>query len=197
MTTIRPSSNIAACIPALRAVSLTLTGDRQRADDLVERAIRQAQSDPQPMPTGPKVRVWMFSILHDLHYSGSGLDQRRAAIQPIDDRRADTPPTASSQEGYLLSEDDFRKAFWQLDAHEREVLILVEASGLSRHEVAKVCCCTTRTIDVCVSRARQKLLLTLSPPSEEIRDRVSSSHMNRNSESCQTSAQAGGFLAGA
>jgi RNA polymerase sigma-70 factor (ECF subfamily) len=186
---IRPSSNVGACLPALRALSVILMGNRQRADDLVEDVIIQAMTSPRAIQPGAQLKVWMFSILHDLYYSGFGLDKRQIAIRPIDDRGADRPTTPSTREGGLSSDDRFRKAFWQLNAHEREVLILAEAAGLSRQEVATVCDCTTRTIDVCVSRARQKLLLLLSPVSKEIRDRAPSCEMKSNSESCPISAQ--------
>jgi RNA polymerase sigma-70 factor (ECF subfamily) len=145
---------------------LTLTGDRHHADILVEEAIIRILSGPQAVPPGTKLKVWMLFVLHHIHSVASRSAENQTATQPMDDQGADGPTMSSSPKGRLVN-DDFRKAFWRLDAHEREMLILEAASGLSRAEVATVCDCTTGMIDVVVSRARQKLLLTLYWPSNK------------------------------
>ena len=52
---------------------------------------------------------------------------------------------------------DFRRAFKQLNPDQREVLMLVGASGLSYEEAAAVCGCAVGTIKSRASRARQDL----------------------------------------
>jgi RNA polymerase sigma-70 factor (ECF subfamily) len=152
------TASIALCIPALRAVSTSLANDRRRADDLVEDTIVRLLTDPQPVPPGTSLKVWMLIILHGLH--DAGLNREPPAIEPSGDRVADWPAELSNPAVGLPS-DDFRRAFRRLSDAEREVLILAEASGMSREEVAAVCGCATSLIDSRVSWARQKLVRAL------------------------------------
>ncbi len=55
-------------------------------------------------------------------------------LQSLDDPSIDEPAAAPSQEA-RLEFGDFRRAFWQLAENQREVLILIGASGLSYDEV--------------------------------------------------------------
>jgi RNA polymerase sigma-70 factor (ECF subfamily) len=165
-TGISTAHEVAVCIPSLRAVAMVLTSNRERADNLVEDAIIRVLTGSELAPPGTKIRVWMFTILHQLHYAA--LIKNRVGIPPIGDVVARPPTSQSNREDGLVS-GDFRRAFWQLDDREREVLILEEANGLSCEEVAKVCGCTTIMIHMRASRARHKLLRTLSDASGEIR----------------------------
>jgi len=148
-------AELMVCVAPLRAVARILTGDRERADDLAEKAIIQVFADPQPRPPGAKLKTWMFTILHNLYYCEQS--RKRAPTQSVGDMVAEPPPTLSREEESLVFRD-FGRAFRQLGDGEREVLILEGASGLSCEEVAKVCGCTAAAIGTRVSSARQKLL---------------------------------------
>ncbi|MFO7484248.1 sigma factor-like helix-turn-helix DNA-binding protein, partial [Oceanibaculum nanhaiense] len=52
---------------------------------------------------------------------------------------------------------DFDRAFQTLSADQREVLILVGASGFSYEDAAEICDCAVGTIKSRVSRARAEL----------------------------------------
>jgi RNA polymerase sigma-70 factor (ECF subfamily) len=173
MKTMGISSDVAACVPAMRAISFVLTGNRQRADELVEEAINWFITDPSVVSLGIRLKVRMFSVLHELRCIGR--DKSRETVRSIGDSGANTTAAQSIQDDSLVS-DDFRSAFWQLGEDEREALILVEVSNLSYEEVAKVCGSTTSIIDIRVSRARQNLARMLSTVSEG-RDLVSPSQM--------------------
>jgi RNA polymerase sigma-70 factor (ECF subfamily) len=151
------TSDVALCIPALRAVSRSLTGDRERADGFVEDVIIRLLTDPQPAPPGIKLRVWMLAILHNLHRAESS----RADVATQSTSDGIGKPVMPSNVAAGLASDDFRRAFWGLSDGEREVLILEEASGMSREEVATVCGCTTSLIASRLSWARQKLVRAL------------------------------------
>jgi len=165
-TGISTAHEVAVCVPSLRAVAMVLARNLRRADNLVEDVIIRVLTGSELALPGTKVRVWMFTILHQLHYAA--LIKNLVGIRPIGDVVADAPDALPSWGDSLLSAD-FRRAFWQLGDEEREVLMLEAANGLSCEEIANVCGCTTSMIDMRASRARHKLLRTLSVASGEIR----------------------------
>ncbi|HET7256248.1 MAG TPA: sigma factor-like helix-turn-helix DNA-binding protein, partial [Xanthobacteraceae bacterium] len=62
----------------------------------------------------------------------------------------------------------------KLEPRQREVLIMIGASGLSYDEAAKICGCPTGTIKSRVNRARAELaqLLSIEGPEDFEEDRV-------------------------
>jgi RNA polymerase sigma-70 factor (ECF subfamily) len=154
------STNFTQCIPALRAVSFVLTGDRQRAVALVEKTIIHFFADPRNAPPGVSLKVWMLMTLHSLYFSESG--QNRKAIHSLGAAVAESPASLSSPDVGRGSVE-FRRAFWRLGDDEREALFLREAGGLSCEEVAKVCGCATSVTETLALRARRKLERLLSP----------------------------------
>jgi RNA polymerase sigma-70 factor, ECF subfamily len=163
---IQVSNDVAACVPGLRAVAVVLTGNREHADDLLEEAITWFFTDPPTPPPTAGLKALLFSLLHDLHCIGGHRS----------DSGADAPASRSSRQDSLVS-DNFRIAFWRLSGDEREMLILEEASGLSSEEVATICGCTRSMLDICVSRARQKLVQAPCAAIKGPRIRAASSHL--------------------
>jgi RNA polymerase sigma-70 factor (ECF subfamily) len=96
----------------------------------------------------------MFTILRNLYYNECR--KRWIKSTPLDEMGGDEPSIGPSQEANLEF-NDFRRAFWQLNADQREVLILVGASGFSYEEAAEVCNCRVGTVKSRVSRARAEL----------------------------------------
>jgi RNA polymerase sigma-70 factor (ECF subfamily) len=153
-----PRTQLLACVARLRAVAMVLAGNRERADDLAEETVILVLTDPETRPSESKLLTRMFTTLHNLHYGE--LRGKRAPLPAGGDAVADTLPKLSSEEASLMF-GDFRQAFWRLSDNERELLILEEAGGLSRDEVAKVCGCAPDLIEARASHARQQLLRTL------------------------------------
>jgi RNA polymerase sigma-70 factor (ECF subfamily) len=153
------SSNFTQCIPALRAVSFVLTGDRRRAVALVEKTLIHFFTDPRDAPPGASLKVRMLMTLHGLHFSERGQDGK--AIRSPGAAVVESPASMSSP-NVSLGSTEFRRAFWRLCDDEREALFLREAGGLSCGEVAKVCGCATSATETLALRARQKLQRLLS-----------------------------------
>jgi RNA polymerase sigma-70 factor (ECF subfamily) len=172
-------ADLIACIPHLRAFARFLTGNRERADDLVQDAVVRALTAAHQFQPGTNLKAWIFTILRNLYYNE--IRKNRVKLQSIDEMAVDEPALPATQEA-SLEFGDFRRAFWQLGEDQREVLILVGASGLSYEEAAKVCNCPTGTIKSRVSRARRELMKILqegriaqkrgdaAPTSEELAD---------------------------
>jgi DNA-directed RNA polymerase specialized sigma24 family protein len=144
-TEISLSSSIATCVPALRGVSFALTGNRQSADELAEKAIIWFSANRTAVFPERKLKVRMLSIVHDLYYIAG--HQCREAIQSLAEQSADEPTASSSYQDSIKS-DDFKSAFWQLRDNEREVLVLEDGAGLTCPEIAEICGCTTAMIDM-------------------------------------------------
>jgi RNA polymerase sigma-70 factor (ECF subfamily) len=146
-----------ACIPHLRAFARFLIANREDADDLVQDAIVRALTVARRPEGVASLKAWMFFILRTLYYGK--FSQNGWRIDSHDDAAHDAamPPTREASSAF----GDFPAAFWQLRDEQREVLILVGASGLSYEEVAAVCDCPIGTIERRVSRAQRDLLLRM------------------------------------
>jgi len=150
--------DLLACIPHLRAYARFLTGNRERADDLVQDALVRALTAAHQFQTGTNLKAWIFTILRNLFYNE--IRKNRLKVQSLDDIPGEGPATPPTRDANLEFAD-FRRAFWQLGQSQREVLIMVGASGLSYEEAAAICGCAVGTIKSRVSRARRELLKIL------------------------------------
>jgi RNA polymerase sigma-70 factor (ECF subfamily) len=108
---------------------------------------------------GTNFKAWMFVILRNLHYNEARKGHWRNV--PFDEVTVAKHAIPATQE-VALKFCDFRRAFWQLGDDQREVLMLVGASGLSYEDAAKVCNCAVGTVKSRVSRAREELTRLLS-----------------------------------
>ncbi|WP_233559985.1 sigma-70 family RNA polymerase sigma factor [Oleomonas cavernae] len=150
---------VIAVMPHLRAFARFLTGHRERADDLVQDAVVRALTAAHQFQPGTNFKAWMFTILRNLFYNEGR--KTKVKLDPLDDVTANQHAMGPTQEAGLEF-DDFRRAFWRLTEEQREVLILVGASGVSYEEAAEICNCAVGTIKSRVSRARAQLTRILS-----------------------------------
>jgi len=147
-------TGVVDCIPHLRAFARSLTSNRDLADDLVHDAIVRALNAASQYTPGTNFKAWIFTILRNLYFNEGR--KRLSRFTSIDDLGANEPASLPSQEA-TLEFCDFRRAFWRLGPDQREVLILVGASGMNYEEAARVCGCAVGTIKSRVSRARRDL----------------------------------------
>lgn len=145
---------ILAAIPSLRAFAISLSGNVDRADDLVQETILRALANIQSFQPGTNMPAWLFTILRNLFRSE--YRKRRREIEDADGSLAETLKSHPDQMGRVEFQE-FREALAQLPAEQREALILVGASGFSYEEAAQICGCAVGTIKSRVSRARARL----------------------------------------
>src|SRR5215210_8624202 len=62
-------ADLLAVMPNLRAFALSLVGDRDRADDLVQDTILRALQKQDGFEPGTKLQAWLFTILRNQFYS--------------------------------------------------------------------------------------------------------------------------------
>jgi RNA polymerase sigma-70 factor (ECF subfamily) len=147
-------NDILACLPHLRAFARSLTGDRDRADDLVQDAVLRALSAHEQYTPGTNFKAWIFTILRNLYFNE--FRRNRALMRPLEAADLEMHATAPSQQAGLEF-DDFRRAFKTLPAEQREALVLVGADGFRYEEAAAICGCPVGTIKSRVARARGEI----------------------------------------
>jgi RNA polymerase sigma-70 factor (ECF subfamily) len=141
-------------VPNLRAFAISLSGNVDRADDLVQETLARALAHIDSFQPGTNMQAWLFTILRNLFRSE--YRKRRREVEDVDGRFADGLETQPDQES-KVEFADFRTALAQLPTDQREALILVGAAGFSYEEVAKICGCAIGTVKSRVNRARNRL----------------------------------------
>ena len=148
------NGQILACLPHLRAFARSLSGDRDRADDLVQSAVQRALGAAAQFTPGTNFKGWIFTILRNVYFSE--LRSHRRLEIPIDEANLDSHATQPTQLAGLEF-DEFRRAFDTLPVEQREALVLVGADGFSYEAAAAVCGAPIGTVKSRVSRARREL----------------------------------------
>jgi RNA polymerase sigma-70 factor, ECF subfamily len=148
-----------AAVPSLRAFAISLCGNVDRADDLVQEALLRAWANLDSFEPGTNMSAWLFTILRNLFRSE--YRKRRREVEDADGSYAESLTSLPDQSSHLEM-DEFRRALDLLPTDQRESLILVGASGFSYEEAAKICGCAVGTIKSRVNRARSRLAAILS-----------------------------------
>ena len=153
-----------AAVPSLRAFAISLSGNIDRADDLVQETLLRAIANIDSFQPGTNMSAWMFTILRNLFRSE--YRKRRREVEDTDGSYAESLKSHPGQNSRLEFQE-FRVALGKLPPDQREALILVGASGFSYEEAASICDCAVGTIKSRVNRARTRLADLLSIESAE------------------------------
>ena len=174
-----------AAVPSLRAFAISLCGNVDRADDLVQEALLRALANLGSFEPGTNMSAWLFTILRNLFRSE--YRKRRREVEDADGSYAERLTSLPEQTSRLEIEE-FREALNVLPEEQREALLLVGASGFSYQETADICGCAVGTIKSRVNRARIRLAEILSietaadfGPDRETRAVVNSDFSTRRS----------------
>jgi len=143
-----------AAVPNLRAFAVSLCGDVDRANDLVQETLLRAWSHLESFEPGTNMSAWLFTILRN-HFR-TEYRKRRREVEDVDGGYAERLTAPEAQTGHVEF-GELRKALLQLPPDQREALILIGASGFSYEEAAQICDCAVGTIKSRVNRARAKL----------------------------------------
>lgn len=143
-----------SAVPSLRAFAISLCGNVDRADDLVQETLLRAWANIHSFEPGTNMSAWLFTILRNLFRSE--YRKRRREVPDGDGTYAETLKTQPEQTSRVEFEE-FRVALNKLPTDQREALVLVGASGFSYEEAAEICGCAVGTIKSRVNRARTRL----------------------------------------
>jgi RNA polymerase sigma-70 factor, ECF subfamily len=139
-----------AAVPHLRAFAISLCGNRDRADDFVQETLLRALANINTFRPGTNLHGWLFTILRNL--VRSDYRKRRREIEDTDGGYlADlkSPPEQHSR----LELEEVRAALTKLPSSQREVLLLVGASGFTYEQAAAICEISVGTVKSRVSAA--------------------------------------------
>jgi RNA polymerase sigma-70 factor (ECF subfamily) len=150
---------VLAAVPSLRAFAISLSGNVDRADDLVQETLLRALVNIESFEPGTNLPAWLFTILRNLFRSE--YRKRRREVEDGDGTYAESLKSQPEQEARVEFRE-FRAALAKLPSDQREALILVGASGFSYEEAAGICGCAVGTIKSRVNRARTRLAELMS-----------------------------------
>ena len=158
-------------IPSMRAFAVSLTGNLDQADDLVQEAIVRGLTYIQQFQPGTNIEAWLFTILRNQFHTM--YRKRRREVEDPDGAIAARLSVLPEQDGYLAVQD-LRAALSHLAVEQREALLLVAAQGFSYEEAADICGTRIGTIKSRVHRARAELadLLRIEDPEDIGADRI-------------------------
>lgn len=143
-----------ATIPHLRAFAISLSGNVDRADDLVQGALLKGLSNLEKFQPGTSMQAWLFTILRN-----DFLTQTRRRKREVEDPEGAWAEKVAilPEQGSRLDFDDMLKALSQLPFDQREALLLVTAEGLTYEDAARICGTNIGTIKSRINRARRRL----------------------------------------
>jgi RNA polymerase sigma-70 factor (ECF subfamily) len=147
-------NELVEALPMLRAFARSLSGNRDRADDLVQETVMRALANRDKFQEGTNLHAWLVTILRNQYYS-EGRKLRRE-VEDAEGAHAARLADLASQQSHLEL-DDFLRAMQLLPDEQREALVLIGASGFSYEEAAEICQVRVGTVKSRVSRARARL----------------------------------------
>jgi RNA polymerase sigma-70 factor (ECF subfamily) len=159
-----------AILPRLRLYALSLTHDRDRANDLVQETVLKALAGRNSFRPGTNFSGWIFRIQRNEFISSL---RRMKPTVPIDVAVAESLTQRPTQENGLVMRE-FLRAFGQLSPGQREALVLAVVEGQPYDVIAAHVGVSIGTIKSRVSRARATLARLLLDPEEAAEESVDS-----------------------
>lgn len=149
-----------ALIPRLRRYARALTGDRPRADDLVQDTLERAVNKWALWRPGTDLRAWLFTIMHNVHVNQARRASREAV--PTDPAVLAEIEIADGEAAETLAQmNTIERALTMLPEEQREVLLLVTLEGMSYDEVAHTLDIPAGTVMSRLARGRERLRLLM------------------------------------
>ncbi len=144
---------LTAVLPRLRIYALSLTRNRDQADDLVHDTVVKALAGRQSFQLGTNLAAWLFRIQRNEFISG--LRRLRPTV-PVDTTVAESLSHPPHQESGLIMRE-FLTAFSTLAPTQREALLLAVVEGQPYDVIAEHTGVSVGTVKSRISRARDRL----------------------------------------
>ena len=139
-------------LPRLRRYARALTGDVNRADDLVQDTLERALAKLDLWQPGSDLRAWLFTLMHNLFVNQIRV---RRPQETVMEEALDVPVSGGQMEA--LAARDIHAALACLPEEQREVLLLVGLEQFGYAEAAQVLGVPTGTVMSRLSRARERM----------------------------------------
>jgi RNA polymerase sigma-70 factor (ECF subfamily) len=146
-----------ALLPRLRRFALSLTGARDRADDLVQSTCERALRSTGQWVPGTKLDSWMFRIMRNLFIDGVRRAKGEGRPEPVEEALDAVGEDGERSAEARLTLSAVEKAIGALPEDYRSVLVFVCIEEFSYKEAAAVLDVPIGTVMSRLSRARQNL----------------------------------------
>lgn len=141
-------------ISRLRRYARALTGDANRADDLVQDCLERAWGRIHLWREGSDMRAWCFTIMHNVFANNARHHSRQPSLVEYSDTNDSRVPPNHDQ---TLEIRELQAAIDVLPAQYREVVLLVGMEQMRYEEAADVLGIPVGTVMSRLSRGRKKL----------------------------------------
>lgn len=135
--------------------ALHLSGEKARAEDLVQETLLAAWRNFLQFTPGTNCKAWLFRILTNLHYKQVRRSGRRPEIQ-VDEQESTLIVSERVSAG-----QEMREAFARLTSEHQDVLHLAVIEGFDVREIAGLLRVPAGTVMSRLSRARASLRAAL------------------------------------
>jgi RNA polymerase sigma-70 factor (ECF subfamily) len=146
-------------IPRLRRYARALTGDRARADDLVQDTLERALIKFHLWRPGTDLRAWLFAVMHNV-FINQLRSQPAGVSAGLDDDAI--PMAVRPTQSDWLEVRDLQTALLRLPEEQREVLLLIGLEQMTYEETSGVLGIPMGTVMSRLSRARERLRALLA-----------------------------------
>jgi len=159
-----PQPDLLAAIPRLRRYARVLTGDVNRADDLVQDTLARAWEKRRLWTAGSDLRAWLFTIMHNVFINQRALARRDQQQVSLDGGEGDEAWQIPVRAGQYTKVElmEVVQHVGRLPADQREVLLLAAVEELRYEEIAQALAIPVGTVMSRLSRARAKLRLVFA-----------------------------------
>lgn len=163
------SEEVLPHIHSVRAFAISLTGDRNRAEDLVQDTLLRALRAFDSFSRGTDCRSWLFRICKNRFYDLCRRKMRRPTHEDVDLTQPVAPERSWEVQKELqriengadpsleLVGDQVREAIRHLPEEFRVPLLKCDLDGMAYHEIAHELQLPLGTVRSRISRARKKL----------------------------------------
>jgi len=149
---VRARPDLIEHLPRLRRYAKALTGDVNRADDLVQDTLERALAKLDLWQPGSDLRAWLFTLMHNLFVNQIRIKRPQETVM---EDALDEPVSGGQMEA--LAARDIHAALARLPEEQREVLLLVGLEQFGYAEAAQVLGVPTGTVMSRLSRARERM----------------------------------------
>jgi RNA polymerase sigma-70 factor (sigma-E family) len=148
---------VAARGPALERYAYVLTGDRHRAQDLVQNALLRVYRHWHRISRLEHPDAYVRRMVTNQYLDWRRRRQNAETSDPADGDRA-FPDLAIG----VVERDELARALQRVTPHQRTVLVLRHVEGLDDEAIAAVLGCSVATVRSHAARGRERLRIVLT-----------------------------------
>ena len=145
----------------LRRFALSLTRDRDNAEDLTQDCLMRALEKRHLFADGTNLGAWLSTIMYNLFISGKRVREPCDRAQPIDDMVF--MPVAPANQTHYVELKELERALAGLGQDQQDVVRLVAVDGLRYRQAAAQLGIPVGTVRSRLARARAALAYAVDP----------------------------------